>query len=139
MQALYFAYGSNLLSERMQGRVPSARRLRTACLAGYSIATDKAGRDGTAKANLRRDVEARVWGVVWKIDPTEWPLLDACEGGYRRVRVTLDRDTAFTYVSERRTQDPVLATAYKRYLVDGAREHGLPAAWIALLEALPAR
>ena len=28
---------------------------------------------------------------------------------------------------------------YKRLIVQGAREHGLPAHWVALLEALPER
>lgn len=139
MQALYFAYGSNLLSSRMQARVPSARARGTAQLAGYALTTDKAGRDGTAKANLARRDGGRVWGIVWQLDPDEWPLLDACERGYARRAVALSSGSAETYLSDRLTDDPVLSLEYKAYLVDGAREQGLPGAWIARLEALPAR
>jgi len=139
MQATYFAYGSNLLSSRMRERVPSARAHGIAHLAGWQLTTDKAGRDGTGKANLRPAAQAGVWGVVWRIDASEWHQLDACEGGYRRIEVSLAPCPAQTYVSTRFTSDPVLDVAYKRLLLEGAREHGLPAAWIAQLEALPAR
>ena len=141
MHAVYFAYGSNLLSARMRQRVPSARAAGVARLAGYRLSTDKAGRDGSGKANLRAEAGASVWGVLWRLDAQEWPLLDACESGYARILVDLEEDggAAHTYRSEQLTDDPVLSLAYKRWLVEGAREHGLPAAWIAQLEALPAR
>ena len=141
MQALYFAYGSNLSSARMQGRVPSARSLGSARLCGYRLTTDKAGRDGTGKANLRVAAQSDVWGVVWALDVAHWPLLDACELGYERTEVAIVGavPTAHTYISERFTSDPVLAEAYRAVLVAGAREHGLPAAWIDRLEQLPAR
>jgi hypothetical protein len=142
VQPLYFAYGSNLLSARMRERVPSAVARGPARLSGWRLATDKRGRDGTGKANLRRDPAAAVWGVAWAIDPAEWPRLDRFEGGYARIPVEVEtplgaRLAAHTYVSDRLTDDPVLDPAYKRAIVDGAREHGLPAAWIAGLEALP--
>lgn len=139
MHAVYFAYGSNLLSARMRARVPSARAAGVGRLCGYRLTTDKAGRDGTAKANLRRDAETSVWGVIWRLEAADWPRLDAVEGGYRRIGVSLDLGAAETYLSTVYTADPVLAQGYKELLVDGAREHGLPAEWIAHLEALPAR
>jgi gamma-glutamylcyclotransferase (GGCT)/AIG2-like uncharacterized protein YtfP len=142
MHALYFAYGSNLSSPRMRERVPSARSRGVARLDGLRLALDKPGRDGTAKANLRPEPGGSVWGVVWALDPGHWPALDACERGYRRVEVAVSLAGASTavatYVSELRTDVPVPSRAYKRFLVDGAREHGLPAHWVALLEALPA-
>ena len=141
MQALYFAYGSNLLSQRMRERVPSARPRGPARLEGWRLAIDKPGRDGTAKANLRRAVGDAVWGVVYALDPADWPALDACERGYDRIEVTvLLADTATraaTYVSSLCSPDRVPSRSYKRCLVQGAREHGLPAHWVALLEALP--
>ena len=51
MQALYFAYGSNLFSARMRERVPSAQARGPARLAGHRLTVDKPGRDGTAKAS----------------------------------------------------------------------------------------
>ena len=142
MQSLYFAYGSNLLSARMRERVPSAAARGPARLSGWRLTTDKRGKDGTGKANLRREPAAAVWGVVWAIDPAEWPQLDRLEGGYARVEVEVEtpagtRLRAATYASDRLTAAPVLDRGYKRAIVDGAREHGLPEAWIAALEALP--
>lgn len=141
MQAVYFAYGSNLASHRMRERVPSARAAGPLFLPGYQITTDKAGRDGTGKANLKARPGAGVWGVGWQLDPSEWPLLDACERGYARIRVEPAGVTVAvaTYVSDRLTADPVLASEYKAIILSGAREHGLPPDWISLLEALPAR
>ena len=141
MQALYFAYGSNLCSSRMRQRVPSAVVAGAARLVGYRLTTDKAGRDGTGKANLRRCADTAVWGVVWRLEVAQWPLLDACERGYERIHVNPERitDPAQTYLSQQLTEDPVLATKYKRFLVQGAREHRLPPDWIEQLEALPAR
>lgn len=143
MQALYFAYGSNLHSTRMRERVPSARARGAARLDGRRLALDKPGRDGTAKANLREEPEAHVWGVVWVLDAAHWPALDACEGGYERIEVTVSlagaSTRAATYASQLVTDDPVPSRTYKRFLVEGAREHGLPPHWVALLEALPER
>ena len=143
MQSLYFAYGSNLLSARMRERVPSAAARGPARLSGWRLTTDKRGRDGTGKANLRRDPAACVWGVVWAIDPAEWPRLDGYERGYRQIEVDVETPAGAplrgvtTYVSDLLTDVPVLDPAYKRAIVAGAREHGLPEAWIAHLEALP--
>ena len=65
MQSLYFAYGSNLPSARMRRRVPSAAAQGPAELQGRRLTTDKRGRDGSGKANLREDPAATVWGVLW--------------------------------------------------------------------------
>ena len=143
MQALYFAYGSNLASARLRERVPSARTRGVALLDGHRLAIDKPGRDGTAKANLRSSRGASVWGVVYAIDEGHWPALDACERGYQRIEVVVRLAGASTrvrtYASDLCTDDPVPSRAYKRFLVDGAREHGLPGHWVRLLEALPER
>jgi gamma-glutamylcyclotransferase (GGCT)/AIG2-like uncharacterized protein YtfP len=144
VQSLYFAYGSNLQSARMCERVPSAAARGPARLSGWRLTTDKRGRDGTGKANLRRDPASAVWGVVWAIDPAEWPQLDGFEGGYARIEVEVEtplgaRLPVSTYTSDLLTDTPLLDRAYKRAVVEGAREHGLPEAWIARLEALPER
>jgi len=144
MQATYFAYGSNLLTSRLQRRVPSARPDGPVRLGDHRLTTDKRGRDGTGKANLRHAPGQFVWGVLWSLDREDWARLDAVEGDYRRIAVCVEnaageRVQTQTYRSDRLTDDPALAPAYKRCMVDGAREHGLPEAWVRLLEALPER
>ncbi len=84
---LYFAYGSNLVAERLRGRVESARALEIARLPGRRLALDKLGRDGSGKANLVAHPGALVWGVLYEIEPLHWADLDAWEWGYERVEV----------------------------------------------------
>jgi hypothetical protein len=143
VSALYFAYGSNLLLARMRERIPGAEPLGAARLAGYRLCLDKRGRDGSGKANLREDANGCVWGVVYRFDACEWPRLDACEPGYERFALSVELagalHAAHAYRSHRLIRDPVPFAWYKRLIVAGAREHGLPQEWLRLLEALPER
>jgi len=138
MGPLYFAYGSNLKLSRMRERVSSARPEGVALLVGYRLAFDKRGADGSGKANLRPDPTGRVWGALYSLDVSHWPDLDAHEPGYERVDVDVARhDTSLrvqTYRSQRFTADPVPHDWYGQLIVEGAREHVLPAEWIRTLE-----
>jgi len=143
MQALYFAYGSNMASRRMRARAPAARAVGRARLAGWRLVADKPGRDGTAKANVVRDPGAHVWGVLWELCLADLAALDRFEGGYERVAVTVAAESgaerATTYASRLRTAAPGLARGYKALVLEGAREHDLPPEWAARLAALPER
>ena len=144
MDSLYFAYGSNLRKSRMQDRVPSAKALGCACLAGYRLTLDKRSLDGSGKANLHEARDERVYGALYRIRSVHWDALDTCEPGYQRVEVAVVASNerhlkAWTYVSSDLTPDPVAYEWYKRLIVDGAAEHGLPPAWQQFLEDLPAR
>lgn len=143
MHSLYFAYGSNLASTRMRERVPAAQARGAARLEGWRLATNKPGADGSAKANLVREAGAHVCGALWQIDDAGFAALDRCERGYERIAVVVATDgggvDASTYVSRLRTDDPVLLSDYKAWIVRGAAEHGLPSEWQRLLAALPER
>ena len=52
MSDLYFAYGSNLKTERMKERIPSAMVKGISTLRGYQFKLNKLGKDGSAKANI---------------------------------------------------------------------------------------
>lgn len=135
---LYFAYGSNMDSARLLARVASARPLGAARLPGFAWRCNKRGKDGTGKANLMRDERAETWGVLYDLDEEDLALLDRVEGGYDPCRVTVWQGgaahPAVTYVSERTTSEAPAAW-YLAHILAGAREHALPAAWIARLEA----
>jgi hypothetical protein len=141
--ARYFAYGSNMALSRMIARAPSARSEGAARLPGFRLACDKLGTDGSGKANLRPDAASEVWGVLYTVLPDDLAGLDRHEAGYERVRVEVcwrgARVAADTYRSTRTTRDPVPFAWYKRLVVEGAREHRLPADWIRALEAWPER
>ncbi len=141
---LYFAYGSNLLSRRMRARVPSARAVDTAWVDGHRLSLGKAGRDGSGKATLVADPDARVWGVLYAIDPAHWKRLGGFEPDYTRVALVVttkgsDRVRASTYVAPPTASDPVAFAWYKRFIVEGAREHDLPTRYVEALLQLPER
>ncbi|MCP3986048.1 MAG: gamma-glutamylcyclotransferase [bacterium] len=148
MKLLYFAYGSNLSVQRLQKRVATTLPIGAARLGGHRWVCDKPGRDGSAKANLVPDPADHVWGALYQLDPGQLAVLDRYEGGYERVEIHVDRPRegagstrwqALTYRSDQRGDDPVPFDWYRRMILDGARQHDLPAAWLARLESLPWR
>lgn len=135
-----FAYGSNLDSERMRSRTPSARVLDVASLPEHDLRFHKRGGDcGTAKADAFHtgDDDHRVHGVVYEIVRDELPDLDRAEAvgvGYDRVtrRVELGRGDAveaWVYLArEDQIESGLRPFAwYLEHVRRGAREHGLPA------------
>lgn len=141
--ALYFAYGSNMRSTRLEERVGAARVVGAAQLRGWSLRFDKPGRDGTGKANIVPTPEARVWGVAWELSRESWPVLDRFEPGYRRERfrlVTRDGGSvealAYVYPSAHAAAPPPAPSAeYLSHLIAGAREHRLPAHWVEAIRS----
>jgi gamma-glutamylcyclotransferase (GGCT)/AIG2-like uncharacterized protein YtfP len=134
-RALYFAYGSNLLSSRLRERIPSADVFRTARLDDHRLSFGKLGRDGSGKATLVAELGAHVWGVVYAIDRAHWRLLDRFEPGYARTTVDVtavsrERLSAATYVAPVAKPHPVASADYVGLVVAGAREHALPGYYI---------
>ena len=142
----YFAYGSNLLAARLCRRVPGAVALGRAFLAGHERRFHKRGRDGSGKCSVL-PAGSGLWGAVFELPRAGKRMLDRIEGvgsGYReiavRVRVGNDWIGAFSYRAEEGHIDDSLVPFgwYKDLVVAGARERRLPAAEIALLNAVPA-
>ena len=110
-EIVYFAYGSNMLESRMRERTPSAVALGVGILEGMRVVMNKKGVDDSGKANLVEDPGSVVYGVLYKIDPSELPGLDSAEGGYERrsVEVVFGDEVveAQTYISEEITEEPV--------------------------------
>lgn len=112
-------------------------------LSGYRLVCDKAGADGSGKANLQTDPASEVWGAIYTLDAADWADLDAHEPDYERIEVEVswysETLCAQTYRSSRTTSDPIPFAWYKRLIVEGAREHALPDEWIRALDAWPER
>jgi len=132
-QQKYFAYGSNMLVQRLQQRVCSVVDQGLASLADYAWCCNKLGVDGTAKANLIDKPGARVFGVLYMINPSDWSLLDQIEGGYQRIEVNVccagKTHKAWTYISTLLTKQTAKST-YLDYILQGAEEHHLPQEYI---------
>ena len=145
----YFAYGSNLHRGRMVARVPSARTVGTAPLDGHALRFHKRSLvDGSGKCDalLTGNPADRVYGAVYAIRATERSLLDAFEGpGYavveRTVRIDGRELPVFLYCARSEAIADGLAPYdwYHGFVVQGARQHGLPGDYVTRLEATATR
>lgn len=143
-----FSYGSNMCSPRMAARVPSARFVGTGYVRGFTLRFHKRGRlDGSGKANMLRtgDPDDGVWGVIWTFDAAQKAALDRAEGlgnGYEEARVRVRRSSGNggpvdemrlrAYVASPDFIDHRLLPLgwYLDFVLAGAREHGLPDAYV---------
>jgi len=151
LTVLTFGYGSNMCLGRMKQRVASLRFVATASLGSYRFAINKLSKDGSAKGNVVIDPTTQVFGVVYSLDADDLETLDKSEGvgdGYV-AREDLDvRDLSGSQLDDRIrvyvadpqyvVEDLLPYTWYTRHIVEGARHHGLPEAYIAWLETHPA-
>ena len=150
--ARYFAYGSNMEMATFSGRRGIAFSSAVpARVAGWRLVLDKPGivPVGHGFANIVPDDTAVVLGVLYTLPAVELEHLDVTEGvligNYRRVEVAAEtlaapatRLTAQAFVSDRRDTSLRPSTRYMACLIAGAVEHGLPAAYVEWLRALPA-
>jgi hypothetical protein len=137
MTFLYFAYGSNMLAERLAHRCPSASIIGPASAAGHRLTFEKAGADGSGKAMLEADAseEACVPGILFEISLSDLPSLDQAEGagaGYDRIDsfpVIASGDgeaiMATTYVATSVNQGLKPYDWYLALVIAGARQHDL--------------
>ena len=83
---LYFAYGSNMDEEQMNGRCPGARKVGIAKLNAYRFIINSRG-----VASVVPDRKHTVHGVLWEISGDNAAALDSYEGVkhnfYHRVHV----------------------------------------------------
>lgn len=144
---LYFAYGSNMLTERLRARVPSAQPVTAASLPGFSIRFHKRSRDGSGKCNVVATPASAVtvYGVVFEVAPEELDALDEAERrgrGYERRTVSpLAAGTffnTFAYIAQPAYVDDALIPYdwYHALVVAGAYQHDLPSHYVAHLEAV---
>lgn len=134
----YFAYGSNMLTERLIQRCPSTKAVGKAFVDGYSLEFSKRSKDGSGKATIVKSPGQRQYGVVFTIEDCELEALNKAEGrgkGYDlkcHFNVTL-ADTglpiaAKTYIA---TYDPEHTQLkpfdwYLAFVVAGAIQHNFP-------------
>jgi hypothetical protein len=134
---LYFAYGSNMLTERLQARVPSAEPVSTATLPGRTLRFHKRSEDGSGKCTLvpAANDESTVHGVLFDFASDDLSALDDAENrgyGYERRHVhpqTSDGTTeAFAYVAQPAYIDDALRPYdwYRTVVMAGAHQHDLP-------------
>lgn len=145
----YFAYGSNMLEERLQRRVPDATFLTTGSVRGYRLLFHKRSTDGSGKCNIVATNSASdvVHGVAYEVPEDRLGALDRAEGvgyGYNHnyditVRLAEGTDTRMlAYVADSSAIDNTLIpyTWYHGLVVAGAEQHQLPEDYIADLRSV---
>jgi hypothetical protein len=139
---VYFAYGSNMSTERLRERIPSCEPIGIATLPGHTLRFHKRSVDKSAKCNaLACGDHDSVIGVLFSFDPAERAKLDEAEGvgsGYEHAMVTVINDKGhrrkvLTYLA---TSDYIEDSLkpyvwYKDFVLAGGKEHGLPPDYIA--------
>ncbi len=143
----YFAYGSNMLLERLQKRCKTASFLGVAVAHGYTLAFSKKSKDGSGKATIAKTTndDIALYGALYKIDLNDRPQLDRHEGfGYYRndnfVVRRVDNNEKIvvtTYIANHQSIDNNIIPYhwYKKLILAGAKQGELPASFIANLEA----
>lgn len=146
----YFAYGSNMLTERLQSpdRVPGATFLATGAVRGYRLRFHKRSIDKSGKCNIAKtdSFEDVVYGVVFEIPDDQVKKLDVAEGlrsGYHHddipVRFTDGTESgALAYVADSNAinNDLLPYEWYHKLVLAGAEQHRLPENYLAALRAV---
>ena len=142
-----FAYGSNMLSVRMHGRVGSAKPVGVGFVTHRRLVFHKRGVDGSSKADAVFTGKAsdRVWGVLYWLDDQQRRVLDGYESlgvGYDAEHVLVCTGNGFIhasiYVARREAilHDLRPYSWYQQLVVMGALEHGLPAEYVRHIVAV---
>ncbi|KAK7462066.1 hypothetical protein BaRGS_00038514 [Batillaria attramentaria] len=136
---LYFAYGSNLLRERLLIHNPSAVFECVARLDDYCF-----GFCGESRlwhggvATIFKRPGRHVWGVVWRLNVADRDILDWQESTYnpKEVGVVAIGDRVLrcrTYVRRGHSSKP--SPQYKNVVVTGAEQNRLPEEYIQSLRS----
>jgi len=136
-RAYYFAYGSNMLPERLLERIKKYHLGFKAEFPGYKFIYNKKSKDGTAKANVEKDDAAKVSGVCFEVDEEDLEILKKYEGGYdqRNIEVTdenRNKVKAITYISASVDNALGASTEYKSIVLSGAKHWGLSEEYISV-------
>jgi len=147
----YFAFGSNLLKERIRVQIKGAQFEAVGHLPNYELAFfDYGSRWKGAPASIEEKEGSEVWGCVWRVPNSFAEELDDQEKGYHRLNVTveipsqLDEDGNIRKVvcrtyqlsnPNRTRQNP--SPHYKHVIVSGAIEHELPESYVEKLKKIP--
>ena len=136
----YFAFGSNMLTQRIRARCPSAEPTENAAAIDFDLEFSKRSKDCSGKATLKRSPGRIVYGVLFAIKGSQRWKLDKAEGagsGYIRcdffpVR-PLNRATVVDttcYLADNPENGLIPYDWYLALIVAGARQHRLDREYI---------
>lgn len=142
---LYFAYGSNMCTNKLRKVAPSCKepfitKLKKHVLRFHKCSIDESGK---ADAYLTDNEADEVWGVVFHVDDSEEGNLDKSEDGYNKTDIEVfdnekNPHVVKTYIAKKDRIVPALKpySWYKRLVIEGARQHSLPEEYIDEIEGI---
>ncbi|XP_022094562.1 gamma-glutamylcyclotransferase-like [Acanthaster planci] len=153
MSFLYFAYGSNLLRERIHISNPSAVFVAAAKLNNYRLGfcikpewKENLTRWRGGAGTIVKSEGDSVWGVVWKLDSTDLESLDkqegVHEGVYRRLehlQVTAATSQSILECISYQFKDPFFVKPspyYLKVIKMGALQNNLPEEYRRYLDSI---
>ncbi|XP_062385265.1 gamma-glutamylcyclotransferase a [Sardina pilchardus] len=139
---MYFAFGSNLLKERLQLKNPSATFYSTGRLKDYALRFGLWGervqcRWNGGVATIEENPGAEVWGVVWKLSKDNLASLDKQEEVYSPMEVTVETDNGLLVCRTYQMNNfsaCLPSPQYKQVLCLGAQQNGLPLEYLKKLQ-----
>ncbi|XP_045470000.1 gamma-glutamylcyclotransferase-like [Harmonia axyridis] len=153
---LYFAYGSNLLQQRIHIKNPSAERAGIAKLKNYRLDFNTySNKWKGAVATITKKEGDHVWGALWTLNKEHMETLDKQESvPVYYTPVTVDVETSSGETKSCRvyiqTNNPEAiekiedlpherqpSYAYLKTILEGAKESNLPIEYKKFLEKIP--
>ncbi|XP_062980858.1 gamma-glutamylcyclotransferase [Elgaria multicarinata webbii] len=146
---LYFAYGSNLLRERILLKNPSVVFLTLAHLLDYKLAFGShQGKPSSqwhgSTATIVYTPGDEVWGVVWKINSNDLYSLDRQEGVedglYVPIEVSVQTQEGKVFKCRSYQMNDYIyglpSPQYKKVICMGAKQNGLPVDYQEKLDSI---
>ena len=138
MDHKYFAYGSNLIFERITERLGKVKFLGTASIRNWCLRFNKLGADGSGKCNIIESQGEFVHGILYQISPRQKEKLDKFERGYKTMFLQIPHvGKCVSYKAIEITDDRVYTLPYDWYrelVLIGAKRYGFPPHYISMLE-----
>ncbi|KAM8841523.1 gamma-glutamylcyclotransferase a [Spinachia spinachia] len=145
---MYFAFGSNLLKERLQVANPSAIFHATGRLKDHELSFGLCETTGDSLwhggvATIAPCPGAEVWGVIWTLSTEDLPRLDKQEGVnvgiYSPLQVSVETDEGLVFCRTYQMNNfraCLPSPQYKQVVCRGAERNGLPLEYLMKLEAI---
>ena len=150
---IYFAYGEDLNPARLGERAPGHRSLGVARLPGHKLVFPRFAREWRgATASVAPSPNDAVFGALYDLPPDDVPVMHHHKGYdpegppelnehvFREVAVrrlgTSEMVSAWTYIAVPDNTTAPPSAAYVNAIIDGARYHGLPRAYLLVLQGI---
>ena len=136
MDHKYFAYGSNLVIERITERIGKVKFLGSTSLENWGIRFNKLGKDGTGKCNILKIQGEVIYGVIYEISREQKRKLDEFEQGYETITLKIPLIGKCISYSAHDISNETVSNPfdwYKALVVIGAEKCGFPASYISRL------